>query len=371
MPQCARHSIAYLLLLLPLAAAAQEPVTNRLPPAVAAAVHEAVQAEAVKQKIVGLAVGIVQDGKIAYLHGYGSADREQQTPVTNQTVFNWASNSKPLAAVIAMQLVEAKALDLDADIRTYVPEFPDKGAVITARQLLCHQSGVPHYSNGQVVPTETAYTAPQPFLDPLNSLDKFNRSPLIFAPGTKVAYSSHAYVLLSAVIQRAGKQGFVQQVERRIAQPLGLTSLQLDMETNDQPYWATGYVKGQDDQIVRASEDAHYWKHGAGGFKSNIVDFARWAEGLLNRRLLTEESEKAMWTRQNTRSGEETNFGLGFQLEKGSKLVGHGGSQPETKTQMMLDPGSKTGVVVMCNCSFANAKTIATAASDALNRSGK
>jgi hypothetical protein len=51
-----------------------------------------------------------------------------------------------------------------------VPEFPDKGAIITARQLLCHQSGIPHYSNGLIVPTDIDYNVPRPFLDPVHGL---------------------------------------------------------------------------------------------------------------------------------------------------------------------------------------------------------
>lgn len=363
--------IACYVSLLPLALFGQDALLNRLQPAAATAVDRAVNTEMQRQMAVGIAVGIVQDGKIAYLQGYGTADREHGTPVTSQTVFNWASNSKPLAAVIAMQLVEAKALDLDADVCAYVPEFPSKGAVITTRQLLCHQSGIPHYSNGPIVPTEVAYREPLPFLDPLKSLNKFNRSPLIFEPGTKVDYSSYAYVLLSAVIQRAGKQPFVEQVERRIAQPLNMASLQLDMDTKNQPHWAAGYVKDEEGRIVRAPEEAHYWKHGAGGFKSNVADFARWAEGLLNRRLTSEASESAMWTRQCLKDGQQTNFGLGFQLDNGGLEVGHGGSQPETRTQLLLYPRTKSGVVVMCNCSFVSAKAVAVAVAESLGWNGR
>jgi serine beta-lactamase-like protein LACTB, mitochondrial len=351
------------ILWLPLVAAAQD---ANLPPADVAAVDRVALAEMEKQHAIGLSVGVIKDGKIAYLKAYGLADREMKNPATTQTVFNWASNSKPLAAILAMQLVEAKALDLDADIRTYVPEFPDKGAVITTRQLLCHQSGIPHYSNGQIIPTDTTYPTPQPFLDPINGLNKFNLSPLIFEPGTKTDYSSYAYVLLSAVVQRAGKQSFDEQVAQRIAQPLNMKSLQLDLEFADQPNWATGYIK-RNDEIVLAPEDAHYWKHGAGGFKSDIGDFARWAEGLLNRRLVSEASEKAMWTRQTLKTGEPTKFGLGFQVDADGEQVGHGGSQPEAKSQMMLFPREKSGVVVLCNCEFVNPKTIANAIAAALH----
>lgn len=355
--------IAVLIFWLPLVVHAQD---SQLPSAETAAVDKVATAEMDKQKAIGLSVGVIKDGKITYLKAYGLADREKQTPVTTQTVFNWASNSKPLAAILAMQLVEAKALDLDADVRTYVPEFPDKGAVITTRQLLCHQSGIPHYSNGQIIPTEATYTTPQPLLDPINGLHIFDRSPLIFAPGTKTDYSSYAYVLLSAVIQRAGKQSFDEQVAQRIAKPLGLKSLQLDLETANQPNWAAGYIK-RNDEIVRAPEDAHYWKHGAGGFKSDIGDFARWAEGLLNHRLVSEASEKAMWTHQTLKSSEPTKFGLGFQVEADGERVGHGGSQPEAKSQMLLFPREQAGVVVLCNCEFVNPKTIAAAIAEALH----
>src|SRR5688572_9659046 len=140
-----------LLLVLLAAYSADEAALVSLRPEVTSAIDEAVRAQMEKQRIVGLAVGVVQDGKIALLRSYGFADRESKSPVTNETVFNWASNSKPLAAVLAMQLVERIALNLDADIRTHVPEFPEKGSVITTRHLLCHQSGMPHYSNGRIV----------------------------------------------------------------------------------------------------------------------------------------------------------------------------------------------------------------------------
>src|SRR5437667_2911212 len=79
----------------------QPSLANGLAPAKAAAVDAAVLGECKRQQIVGLAVGIIRDGRIVYLKGYGLADREAGTPVTTQTVFNWASNSKPLTAVAA------------------------------------------------------------------------------------------------------------------------------------------------------------------------------------------------------------------------------------------------------------------------------
>ncbi len=345
---------------------ALEKPAKLLPEALAAAVDAAVKAEMEKQQIVGAAIGIIRDGEIAHLKGYGLADREKKVPATTDSVFNWASNSKPLAAVLAMQLVDAKKLDLDADVRKYVPEFPDKGETITTRHLLCHQSGIPHYANGKVIPTERKRSLDELF-DPIHSLDKFNGSPLIFKPGEKTDYSSYAYILLSAVIQRAGKEPFHEQIQNRIAKPLKMGSLELDVETKDQKHWTVGYLKGLGGTIIPAKEEAHYWKHGAGGYKSNVGDFARWAKGLIDHKLVSDSAEKAMWTRQKTSDDKLTTWGLGFTLdEQGGLRVSHNGSQPETKTRMAIYPKSRQGVVVMTNCQYANPTAISTAVYAAL-----
>lgn len=333
-----------------------------LPATTRAAIDKAVEAELQAQEIVGVAIGVIQDGKVVYVQGYGLADREAKTPATSKTIFNWASNSKPLAAVAAMQLVEKQVLDLDADVRTYVPEFPEKEGVLTTRLLLSHRTGIPHYSNGKIIPTLRCYPTPFPFRDPIFALDKFNQSPLIFTPGEKVSYSSYAYILLSAVVQRAGKEPFCDQIKRRITTPLKMQSLQYDVPTNGQPNWSIGYIKNRQGEIIRAPEEAHDWKHGAGGFKSNVEDFACWAEGLINRHLVSKKTEALMWTAQETTTGEKTTWGLGFVVDgQGGLRVAHNGSQSEATSRMVLYPRARHGVVVMTNCHFAEVGKISTA----------
>lgn len=334
--------------------------------ATAVRVDAAVRVEMEKQGLVGVAVGVLRGGEIVDLRSYGLADREKNLPVTEETVFNWASNSKPLSAMVAMQLVAEGKLDLDADVRQYVPEFPSKSAVITMRHLLCHQSGIPHY--GEVVPTRRDYRQERPYLDPVLALDTFNLTPLSFAPGEKELYSSYAYILASAVVQRAGGQPHHRQIEERIAKPLGLTSLQLDLEFHEQPYWAAGYSKDEAGKVVRVQDVAHYWKHGAGGYKSNIRDFARWAQAILNHRLLNEVTEKTMWTRQKLRDGTLTLRALGFLVDEQNGLrVYHGGKQEEATSRLVVYPGKRHGLVVMTNCGFGDPAAISTAIYKALN----
>ena len=338
----------------------------------AEAVDAAMTAEMKKEEVVGLALGVIRDGKVVYAKGYGWADRERRVPVTTKTLFNWASCSKPLAGVVAMQLVEAHKLDLDADVRALVPEFPDKGVKITIRQLLDHQSGIPHYANGKIVPTVRTYPTADPFLDPVLALDKFNRSDLLFKPGEKSSYSSYAYVLLSAALQRAGKQPFDEQVRERIAAPLGMKSLRLDLPGAAPSPRVVRYTK-TGGKVVRAPEEFHYWKQGAGGYESNVEDFARWADGLIDHRLVSKASERAMWQDQKTTDGKPTSHGLGFGVEtsNGRLKVSHNGSQTGVATRMVLYPDERHGMVVLANCDHAEPGKFTTAAYTALSRKSR
>ena len=103
---------------------------------------------------MGLAIGVIRDGQIAYVKGYGYVDREKDILVTEKTMFRWASMSMPVTAVVAIQLVESGQIDLDADIRKYVTNFPDKSLKITTRHLLGHLGEIVRYTNGQVIRTE-------------------------------------------------------------------------------------------------------------------------------------------------------------------------------------------------------------------------
>lgn len=332
----------------------------------AAKVDAAVRAEMTRQALVGASVGVLRKGEIVYLQGYGFADREKQVPVTVDTAFNWASNSKPLCGMLAMQLVEKGLLDLDADVRRYVPEFPEQTAgVITMRHLLAHQSGIGHYD---VIPAPKELIVAKPPFDPVRFLDKFSGTPLVFKPGEKRLYSSYAYILASAVVQRAGKEPYVEQLQKRIAGPLGLASLQLDTEYNGQPHWSAGYTKNEAGEVVRAPENAHWWKFGAGGYKSNVRDFALWAQAVLNHRLIAPETEAAMWTPQKTSDGEPTERGLGFIIDgDGDLSVSHGGKQTETTTRLVIYPQKRHGIVVMTNCGFGDTSALTTAIYQALS----
>ncbi len=332
------------------------------------AVDRAVIAEMEKLQAVGVAIGIIRNSKVVYTKGYGLANLRTRTPVTRDTIFNWASNSKPLIAIAAMQLVQNAQLDLDTTIGTYISSLPNHLKHITTRQLLCHQSGIPHYTNGEVIPSGKK-VSPREELDPLNSLQRFVMSPLVFVPGSKTEYSSYAYVLLTAVVQAAGKKPIDQQLLIRIVKPIGLKTFQLDMPFKRQRSWVTAF-KIKNGIPEEVPDYAHFWKHGAGGYKSNVTDFARFAAAVANMELIDEKTTIQMWTPQTTSDGASSIYGLGVVVSsKGQSLkISHNGSQDETRTRMVVYPNQKHGIVVMCNTQGCNPGQISTAIYDAMSK---
>ncbi|NRA56764.1 MAG: beta-lactamase family protein [Phycisphaerales bacterium] len=332
------------------------------------AVDEAVRAEMARQELVGVAVGVIREGRVVYTAGYGLADRENKVPVTTETMFRWASVSKPVTAIAAMQLVESGKLDLQRDVREYVPEFPDKGAPITMEQLLSHLGGIVHYRNGPVVRTFREYDEPNPYKSVILALDTFAESPLVAQPGERYSYSTHGCILASAVVERAGGAGFFEQVRERICEPLGLTSLQPDYQWVDIPNRAVGYRRFAG-RLLRSTNTDVSWKLGGGGFISNIEDFARSAAALMNHELVDEGTSRDMWTARTDGVGKPTGYGLGLGVSqpRGQLRIAHNGSQEKARTRLVIYPELRHGVVVMCNTQHADRGALTTAVYRAIN----
>jgi serine beta-lactamase-like protein LACTB len=310
-----------------------------------------VEQEMQAQSIVGLSFAVARDGNLVASESFGFQDREQAIPASQRTMYRWASVSKPLTAVVTVQLVNEGRLDLDADVRALVPEFPQKPWAITSRQLLCHQGGIVHYTNGRIIKTQREYDTPNPFKDVILALDTFKESPLVCEPGTKYSYTTHGYILLGAVAERAAKQPFAELIQSRISTPCGLTTLRPDYQWEEIPNRAVGYRRNAAGEVVPSTNTDVSWKLAGGGFISTADDMARFGIGLVSGKLLDDSTRQQMWTRQRTRDGEATDYGLGFRIAtlNGARLIEHSGAQEKTATHLMLLPGQGIVVAVLCN----------------------
>lgn len=189
------------LLVSPTATIAQEPIAS-------AGVVRMQYADAIEQGrralrtlmemsgVPGMSVAVGVHGNIVWSEGFGYADLEQRAPVTPLTRFRIASVSKVITAAAVARLHELGRLDLDAPVQRYVPAFPDKGHVLTTRQLTGQLGGIRHYdakdfAEGRNIDFKHYSTT-------LDALAIFKDDPLIAAPGTRYNYSTFGYTLVGA-----------------------------------------------------------------------------------------------------------------------------------------------------------------------------
>ncbi|CAH8490959.1 unnamed protein product [Heterobilharzia americana] len=195
----------------------------------------------------GISVCVSLSGNIIYQEGIGYANVEHMVPVNTNTVFRIASISKPFTSLLVGRLLDQHKLDLDEDIRLYLPEFPEKiidnkYAKITVRSLLNHTSGIRSYkknSDGNKVSNYPEMLSNIRFKDTLNACDMFKNDPLVHEPNVQFTYSTFAFTLLAAVIERVCllKGGLFEQSSPTVKTELD-TSDKKGKDTSDIPKWA-------------------------------------------------------------------------------------------------------------------------------------
>ncbi len=181
-----------------------------------AAIDAYVAAQVDDLGIPGLALGIVQDGQIVYLQGFGVADSSGRA-VTPQTPFYIGSTTKSFTALAVMQLVEAGKIDLDAPVQKYLPwfELADKeaSAKITVRNLLNHTTGI---SGKDGTPPLSSQQGLEERVRGLNTIQ------LTQPVGTTFQYSNVNYVIAGLIVEKVSGQSYADYVTNHIFEPLDM-----------------------------------------------------------------------------------------------------------------------------------------------------
>ena len=187
--------------------------------------------------VPGLSIAIAQDNRLILEKGYGLADVEHSVPAGPETRYRTASIAKPMTAALVLSLAESEKLDLDEDVRTYVPAFSAKRWPVTSRQLLGHLGGVRHYKSA----AEASST--QHFFSLEAALKTFADDPLIHEPGTKYRYTSFGYNLLGSVCEGTGEEDFMPLLRRHVLAPAGMQHTVADDQFAVVPHRARGYIR--------------------------------------------------------------------------------------------------------------------------------
>ena len=244
-----------------------------------------------------------------------------------------------------MQLAERGVLDLDAPIQKYLPSFPIKPWPISTRELLAHLAGIRHYAS----PAEIDST--RHYLNLAEPLTIFARDPLIAEPGTAFNYTTYGYVVAGAVLEAVAGKRFTDVLSERVFKPAGIEHMQADDSFAIIPNRARGYKRGPDGRIENCTPADTSNKIPGGGLCSTAEDLVRFALAVNSGKLLKPETVKLMFQPQHLRSGQQTNYGLGWSIvqDGASRLVGHSGGQQGVSTMLLMDTNRGYVVAVMAN----------------------
>jgi serine beta-lactamase-like protein LACTB len=321
--------------------------------------RQIVRAGLAEQNLPGLSVAVGAGGEIVWAEGFGWADLEKRVRVEPDTRFRIGTASTVLTSAAVGLLLEKDRLKLDETIQTYVPEFPEKQWPVTLRQVMGHVAGV-RSDGGDEGPLFSVRCE-----RPADALQYFKDRPLLFEPGTQYRYSNYGWILVSAAIEDVTNEPFLSFMRTQIFAPLGMDHTLADSATEPIPDRATFYFPrfaanpryGPD--LMRPLDYSCY--AGSSVFLSTPSDLVRFALAINSGKLLKPATVQRLQTSQKLPSGEETGYGLGWDLEtvalagKDTHIVGHDGdSLGGMVASLMTFPDHGIVVSVISNISYAD-----------------
>ena len=298
-----------------------------------------------KADIPGLSIALIRGGKLAWNRGFGVRNSQSKEPVTEETVFEAASLTKPVVAYAVLKLVDAGKLDLDSPLNKYLTGNYDVAAddarinQITARRVLSHTTGFPNWRA------------------PRNS----KILPIYFTPGERFSYSGEGFVYLSKAIEQITKMKFEDYVRQTVFVPLGMTNSSLSWQERYKQqktfnHDLLGNPTGQGEGVAA---------NAAGSLQTTTADYAKFVSAILNGVGLKKETRKMMLTPQSKvdencrvcvgsqpqKLSAEVAWGLGWglQMTDEGNSFWHWGDNGNNKAFIVAFEKQKDGIVILTN----------------------
>lgn len=300
--------------------------------------------ELMKEALVpGLSLALIRDGKIVFSQGFGVKNSETKEAVTNETIFEAASLSKPVVAYAVLKLVDAGKMDLDVPLNQYLPGNYDAGDDarinrITARNVLSHTTGFPNWRS----PRDARLL------------------PIFFTPGERFSYSGEGFVYLSKVVEHITKSRLEDFIRRTVFEPLGMNASSF--------VWREEYktLKGFNHDVIGNPTGQNQIReaNAAGSLHTTAADYARFVIAVLKGEGLKKETREMMLapqirvdetclicTRPAEKLSTEIGWGLGWGLQTTDEGTSfwHWGDNGNNKSFIVAFDKQKSGVVVLTN----------------------
>jgi CubicO group peptidase (beta-lactamase class C family) len=314
-------------------------------------VDEFIKDHMAAERIPGISVAVMREGKIILAKGYGLSNVEHNVPVRPETLFQSGSVGKTFTIFGVMMLVDEGKLKLEDKINKYFTDAPPEWDKITVRNLLEHTSGMGGYPddfNFRVDRTE----------------DEIYRSirsaPLAFKLGEKRGYSNLGFVTLGILIHKVTGKFYGGFLKERIFTPLGMTTARIISEADIVSNRAAGY------RLVNGELKNQEWvaptlnTTADGALYLSVLDMAKFEAALHERKLLSPASYDAMWKKVVTNDGVAQPWGFSWHIKEvnGKQIIGHSGGWQGFTANFDRYPEKGLSVIAFTNLRSANPEAI-------------
>jgi CubicO group peptidase (beta-lactamase class C family) len=370
MIRIAKRSILAILACLPLcAAAADSPGNHRL--------DEHFDAVMARYQLPGLAVGVIEDGEVVYIRTAGELAAGSGEPVTADSLFKIASNTKAMTASVLARLVDAGKLRWDDPVVKHLPQFRMYDPWVTremqVRDLLIHNSGLREGAGDLMLWPEPNHYGRDDIIAGLAHLKPQHSF------RSQYAYDNLLYVVAGEVAAAAGGASYEALVRREVFEPLGLSRCRVgEFNAREVGNIAQPHRRQEGRNVVTGSDDplvAEITSAAAGGIRCSLNDMLAWAKNWLvpttaQQAWLSDTQRRAMWTphtplpiSRRQRAWDDSHFrayGYGWRLADihGEWSVSHTGTLSGMYSVLHLLPDRRSGFVVLINGSGDAARTV-------------
>lgn len=317
---------------------------------------------------VGASLAFVQGGVVSKSAHFGLADRDAKRPVDEGTIFHWASCTKTLTGIAAMQLRDRGLFSLDALLVDSCPELrkahDPRGWLSTAtlRHAMQHSAGF----RAATFPWGSEAWHPHEPKEWSQLAAMMPYTKVEFAPGSKFSYSNFGIVLVGRAIEVASGDDYEAYMEKNVLRPLGMRSSYFDATPwHLRSRRSHGYLRSDDGTVVDLGAEFDTGiTVSNGGLNASVADMARYVSFLLGatekgsdaEAVLSRESLAEMWEPALPTGGPaDESIGLCFFVQEraGQRIATHTGGQQGYVSFFYAHPASKTGAIGVWNTSSA------------------
>ncbi|MBE0653316.1 MAG: beta-lactamase family protein [Bacteroidales bacterium] len=294
----------------------------------------------------GMAIGIVQNGKVLYKNAIGVADLSNNISLTDSAVFNIASVSKQFTAFLAIMAEEEGKISLQDDIKKYLPELKHLPYKITIKQLANHTHGLPNYSD---IVEMIGFGLASPIRNDQAVQIMLNIRQVNFDAGAQFQYGNTGFMLLAEILKRVYEKPFPILIREKIFEPLFMhQSAVIDNPNTIVKNKAVAYRKSGDGYLEHPNRQM---ESGSSNIHTSLNDLIKWVINYQKPKVGTEGIYKKMIEHTVLNDGSEVAYGLGLYtgFYKGLNIVFHGGGAAGYRAYILHVPAYDFSIITLGN----------------------